>query len=44
MGVKVTINSDDPPMFNTTLIDEYKTIVNSFNYTIKIYIISMLML
>lgn len=31
-GVKVTINSDDPPMFNTSLVNEYKTITEIFNY------------
>lgn len=34
-GVKVTINSDDPPMFNTTLTNEYLTIVKAFNYTMN---------
>jgi aminodeoxyfutalosine deaminase len=28
----VTINSDDPPMFNTTLTDEYQKIAQTFNY------------
>lgn len=31
-GVYVTINSDDPPMFNTTLTDEYLTLVRTFGY------------
>lgn len=31
MGINVTINSDDPPMFNTTLTDEYLTLDSVFN-------------
>ncbi len=31
-GLLVTINSDDPPMFNTTLTDEYLNIARTFNY------------
>ena len=34
-GLLVTINSDDPPMFNTTLTDEYLRIVKTFNFDIK---------
>ena len=30
-GLYVTINSDDPPMFNTTLTDEYLAIAQAFN-------------
>ncbi len=30
-GLYVTINSDDPPMFNTTLTDEYQTAARTFN-------------
>ncbi len=29
-GLYVTINSDDPPMFNTTLTDEYLTVAQTF--------------
>ena len=29
-GLYVTINSDDPPMFNTTLSDEYLAIARTF--------------
>jgi len=29
-GLYVTINSDDPPLFNTTLTDEYLTVANTF--------------
>jgi adenosine deaminase len=29
-GLYVTINSDDPPMFNTTLTDEYQTVARTF--------------
>jgi len=31
-GLFVTINSDDPPMFNTTLTDEYLRICETFNF------------
>lgn len=31
-GLYVTINSDDPPMFNTTLTDEYLAIAHTFGY------------
>jgi adenosine deaminase len=31
-GLYVTINSDDPPMFNTTLNDEYLAIAHTFGY------------
>lgn len=31
-GLYVTINSDDPPMFDTTLTDEYLHIVETFNF------------
>jgi len=31
-GVRVTINSDDPPMFNTTLVGEYGKIAEVFNF------------
>ena len=34
-GLLVTINSDDPPMFNTTLTDEYQKIARIFNYDIS---------
>jgi adenosine deaminase len=34
-GLLVTINSDDPPMFNTTLTDEYQKIARTFNYDIS---------
>src|SRR5450432_703632 len=32
-GLFVTINSDDPPMFNTTLTDEYRAIAAAFGLT-----------
>ncbi len=32
-GLCVTINSDDPPMFNTTLTDEYLAIIDAFDLT-----------
>lgn len=31
--VPLTINSDDPPLFNTTLLDEYRVAVTRFNFT-----------
>lgn len=31
-GLYVTINSDDPPMFNTTLTDEYLKIAEAFGF------------
>jgi adenosine deaminase len=31
-GLYVTVNSDDPPMFNTTLTDEYRTLARVFGY------------
>ncbi len=31
-GLYVTVNSDDPPMFNTTLTDEYLAIAHTFGY------------
>jgi adenosine deaminase len=31
-GLLVTINSDDPPMFNTTLTDEYLRIAETFHF------------
>lgn len=32
-GLLVTINSDDPPMFNTTLTREYQQIAKAFSFT-----------
>lgn len=32
-GVQVTLNSDDPPMFGTTLTDEYRLVAARFGYT-----------
>jgi adenosine deaminase len=34
-GVYVTINSDDPPMFNTTLTGEYLKIAAAFGFDAK---------
>ncbi len=31
-GVPVTVNSDDPPFFNTTLTDEYQKLAETFGY------------
>jgi len=31
-GLYVTLNSDDPPMFNTTLTDEFLTVARVFNF------------
>lgn len=33
-GVKLTVNSDDPPMFNTTLTREFEVLVEHFDYTL----------
>jgi adenosine deaminase len=33
MGVLVTVNSDDPPLFNTDLTQEYALLVDEFGYT-----------
>jgi len=33
MGVKVTVNSDDPPLFNTNLCTEYEVVASAFGYT-----------
>lgn len=32
MGLQVTLNSDDPPLFNTTLIDEYQIAHEVYGY------------
>jgi len=32
MGLLVTVNSDDPPLFNTTLSREYQVIADTFGY------------
>ncbi len=32
-GVPITLNSDDPPMFNTTLVDEYALAMADFGFT-----------
>jgi aminodeoxyfutalosine deaminase len=32
MGLLVTINSDDPPLFNTSLLDEYQLLAETFDY------------
>jgi aminodeoxyfutalosine deaminase len=34
-GVKVTINSDDPSLFGSSLCDEYITVAREFGYTIN---------
>lgn len=33
-GVPVTVNSDDPPMFNTTLTNEYRVLAEHFDFSI----------
>jgi aminodeoxyfutalosine deaminase len=33
MGLFVTVNSDDPPLFNTTLTQEYQVLAQEFGYT-----------
>ena len=32
-GLMVTLNSDDPPMFGATLLDEYETVQREFEFT-----------
>lgn len=32
-GVNITVNSDDPPMFNTTLTDEYLVLAGKLSFT-----------
>lgn len=32
-GVEVTVNSDDPPMFGTTLSEEYARVAETFDYS-----------
>jgi adenosine deaminase len=34
MGILVTINSDDPPLFNTDLTNEYTILVEEFGYSL----------
>jgi aminodeoxyfutalosine deaminase len=33
-GVFITVNSDDPPMFNTTLTNEYLALAQTLNFTV----------
>jgi aminodeoxyfutalosine deaminase len=33
MGLIVTVNSDDPPLFNTNLCREYEVLAHEFGYT-----------
>ena len=32
MGLTLTVNSDDPPLFGTTLNDEYRLLATEFGY------------
>jgi adenosine deaminase len=34
-GVPVVLGSDDPPMFNTTLLGEYRRVRNQFGLTAR---------
>ena len=34
-GLYVTLNSDDPPMFNTTLTDEYLRVMQTFGFGVE---------
>jgi aminodeoxyfutalosine deaminase len=33
MGLLVTVNSDDPPLFNTTLVEEYMLLFTEYGYS-----------
>ena len=33
MGLMVTVNTDAPPIFGTTLIDEYRLLATTFDYS-----------
>lgn len=33
MGLKITVNSDDPPLFNTSLSHEYQFLLDEFGYS-----------
>ncbi len=33
-GIPLSVNSDDPPMFNTTLTQEYQVLVDRFEFTL----------
>jgi aminodeoxyfutalosine deaminase len=35
MGLLVTINSDDPPLFNTDLTHEYTILLDEFGYKMQ---------
>lgn len=35
MGIIVTVNSDDPPLFNTDLTHEYTILMDEFGYALK---------
>jgi adenosine deaminase len=32
-GCSITVNTDDPPMFNTTLVDEYRALAETHGFT-----------
>jgi adenosine deaminase len=34
MGIVVTVNSDDPPLFNTDLTQEYSILIDEFGYSL----------
>jgi aminodeoxyfutalosine deaminase len=33
MGLIITVNSDDPPLFNTSLLQEYQVLIEEYDYT-----------
>ena len=35
MGIIVTVNSDDPPLFNTDLTHEYTILMDEFGYSLR---------
>ncbi|MBK8045833.1 MAG: hypothetical protein IPK16_01050 [Anaerolineales bacterium] len=35
MGLRLTVNSDDPALFNTTLVEEFQKLATEFGYAIS---------
>ena len=36
-GVKVTVSTDDPPFFHTTMRDEYFNLANTFGWDAEVF-------